>query len=73
MKSALLVTMRPRKGARIYDSSRVPREDKERLVVCLAKIRSVNEIAYWMTILSVSCPQRIVVRGYVANSSHEIK
>ena len=30
MKSALLVTMRPRKGARRYDCSRVPREDKER-------------------------------------------
>ena len=43
------------------------------LVVCLAKIRSVDEIAYWMTILSVSCSQMIVMRGNVANSSHTIK
>jgi hypothetical protein len=37
------------------------------LVTCLAEIRSVDEIAYQETILSILCLQIIVARGNVVN------
>ena len=55
-KLALLANTHPRKGLRRYESNRAP-----------CGIRSIDGIAYWETILSVSCPPRTVVRDNVAN------
>ena len=43
------------------------------LTVRLEGIKSFDEIAYWETILSVSCPPRTVVQGNVANFSRARK
>ena len=43
------------------------------LTVRLEGIKSFDEIAYWETILSVSCPPRTVVRENIANFSRAKK